>query len=106
MTFLNKTLKIQYIYTKGPAEKIIRIAYNQSSIVLRDEEDFMNLNYKIPKQTPLLGKLQKREDFSKNNKETQNFIVFVLDKTMRQRHLTKIHTLYDYLVETKINSKK
>ena len=53
-----------------------------------------------------MRKLQKREDFSKNSKETQNFIVFVLDKTMRQRHLTKIQTLYDYLVETKINSKK
>jgi len=64
------------------------------------------LNYTIPEPTSLLKKLQKREDFLKNQKETQNFIVFVLDKTMRPRRQSKINTLSNYLLEKKLNSMK
>jgi len=83
---------------------LIRICYNQSSFLLRNEAEFLALNNKNIEISPILKKLIKREDFLKKNKETQNFIVFILDKTIRPRQNLKKMSLYEYLSERKINS--
>lgn len=53
----------------------------------------------------LFRKLEKMENFTNKDNETKEFILFVLDKTMRPRSNKKM-TLLNYLKEKKINSLK
>lgn len=80
---------------------MIRIGYNQSRFLIRKNEGVYFQSKIIFEETEINKALQKEKKFLSKDKEIQNFIKFVLYKTIFPKEIVSKNTVLKYLTEKK-----